>query len=387
MNMKCDYVEYENKIFQIHEIMKSLGLSMSTYRKYRLEGMDPQEAFHKCLLNLPDTVMYQNEKVIARKMIKELNLGLRTYERKRKAGFSAQEAFDYVLNQKIQNEKIDKSNIRRENILRKVRSGESLDDAIMSSKEISEVAHKRYQSYISRGLPPTYKSLHAYCLEKGYDFRRLTYLLEKNPNFTLKEAEELLQIGRETYNGNLKYMVYGISFKALCLKYDYSYDTCLDYFKKTNDAFLAFLYYDVVRLGIPFGKRQNVRGMVPYLLNMSEEQISENLASFGISIHFLPQMLKLREIAVFLNNELFYYQINYLLEIQWEEVCQNELSYFEGKGDASKKKVIKENFRKKVLQMLQFGPVENEKLQSIYQDLVSVIYRDEQIWRKRKREI
>ena len=62
MNMKCDYVEYENKIFQIHEIMKSLGLSMSTYRKYRLEGMDPQEAFHKCLLNLPDTVMYQNEK-------------------------------------------------------------------------------------------------------------------------------------------------------------------------------------------------------------------------------------------------------------------------------------------------------------------------------------
>lgn len=386
MDMKCDYVEYENQIFRIHEIMKKLGLSMSTYRKYRLEQIDPQEAFEKCLLNLPDKVMYQNEMVVARKMIKELNLGLRTYERKRKAGFSAQEAFDYVLNQKIQNKKMDNSNIRRENILRKVRAGKKLDDAIKSSKEIKDVATKRYQNYISRGLPPTYKSLHAYCLEKSYDFRRLIYLLEKYPNFTIQEAEKFLQIGGEKYNGSLKYTAYGISFKSLCLKYGYSYDTCLDYFKETNDVFLAFLYYEVIREGIPFKKRSNVRNMIPFLLDMGENQVSHYLSFFGIPMEFLPQMLNLRNTAIFLKSEFFYYEINYLLEVQWEGICESELLAIDG-NDEQKKRKIKERFRRQVLQLLQFGSAEKEQLRNVYRDLVSVQYQNELIWKKRKREI
>ncbi len=386
MDMTCDYVEYENQFFRIHEIMKKLGLSMSTYRKYRLEQMDPQKAFEKCLLHLPDKVMYQNEMVVARKKIKELNLGLRTYERKRKAGFSAQEAFDYVLNLKNQNDKINNSNIRRETILRKVRAGENLDDAIMSSKEINEIASRRYQNYISRGLPPTYKSLHAYCLEKNYDFRRLTYLLEQNPYFTLQEAEQFLPIGRECYNGNIKYTAYGIAFKSLCLKYGYSYDTCLDYFKETNNALLAFLYYEVIREKIPFEKRPNVRSMIPYLLDMSEDQVSYHLSFFGIPMEFLPQILNLRSKAIFLQSEFFYYEVNYLLEVQWEELCESELLAIDENDEGMKRK-IKEQFRKQILQMLQFGIAEKEQLKNVYQDLISVQYQNELIWRKRKREI
>lgn len=373
MEMIYDYVEYNDQIYRIHDLAKKLGLCMSTYRTYRLKGISPQEAFEKCLCNLPIKVFFNGELCEVQKLIKNLDLGLRTYQRKVKAGFSPQEAFDYVLEQK---------KVKDEQAISK------LEEMELQKSETEQ--EKKYQEYVRRGLPKKYTSLSAFCFCNNYDYRRVSYLLERYPEETLQNIIENLYVGSGEYKGNLKYTVYGVSFKALCLKYGYLYDTCLEYFKQTNDVYLSFMYFDMIRLGIPFGIRKNVRKLIPYLPDMSEDQIGFNLKYFDIPLEYLELILRLREIALSLQKELFYYELNYMLEFQWEEYCMDDLSRLDNtdlKEYHAQRAMIKNKFRKEVLKMLQYEKKEENELSSRFADLTLVDYPEQVVWCKKRKNV
>ena len=387
MDMKLDYVIYNHQIFRIHEIAKKLGLSMSTYRKYRLQGLESQSAFDKCLTNLPDMVIYQGEVYAARKLIKELGLGLRTYERKMKSGSSAQEAFDYVLNQKINKEKITQSGLSSEAIQKRVRKGVSLDDAIEMTQQKKDALESKRRSYFSRGLPEEYTSLHEYCFCNNLDYRRIWELLETKPDISLEEAVDLYSSVSGNYRGNLKHVVYGVSFKAFCLKYNYPYSTCLNYFHLTGDIFLAFMYYEIVRLNFSISDRKKIQQIVPFLLEVTDDILEDTMQMFDIPVSFIEKIKQLQLTAMHLRSELFYYEVHYFVESQWEVYCFDELQTLDI-SDLHQyhhaRLAIYKKFKRDVFQLLGFEQHKIEEMYRRYEDLLFYTTQDQTVWRYKK---
>ena len=106
-----------------------------------------------------------------------------------------------------------------------------------------------------------------------------------------------------------------------------------------------------------------------------------------IPLSFLEKIKQLRAIGVYLRSEFFYYEVRYLIEVEWESYFLTELNVLNN-SDLSKynqdRLSIHMKFKKEVFQSLGFGHNEIEEMYHRYGNLLSYVGQDGTVWQYKK---
>jgi len=270
-------------------------------------------------------VLYNGKLTDLLSLLKEYNISKASYYRALSKFKNEEEAINYCIKhkrKKIQTpagkgiyQIAKEENISPVSLYNHIKKGKTLEEAILSVKQ-----NKGKHNVTIGKYEIDEKSIHPYCIEKGYNYDVIYHKIKANGLSAQDALDEYLKLGQTNKIKYYRHQVHGVLLKHFLLSYQLNYSD-VGKLLKENKSTLEIIKYKV------FSKRiNNDHKSGKYYLNLlglleicSEEEKEQLINLFDINNDTLEILKYKKELFEKIKKDLFYLEFCQLLSICNEE--------------------------------------------------------------------
>ncbi len=320
-------VIYHGKEVAIQDLILNRVISKGAlYYQYRL-GKSPQEAVDLLTSLVEVPVIYEGKEYLLANLFFELPLSHHVYYGCLSRGMSYQEAFEACLHfepsSKEVLEEAKKNGVSALSIKQNLHLTDGcLESAVLQSLKNQQIYRNRKEMSKQFQIPGDV-SLDVYCREHLLNYREMLELLQSGKS--LGEAERIYQNKEDRNLARYHYVFWGVSLKAICIKFQLNYDRCVKQLRSGKSFEEAIDISLMNSVGLSIQEVNFLKSIWSVLLNATYDDLEMLRDLYSISDSLFEKIQEIKQRKTWMDHEFYFYSLRFLFESRMESIYQNLL--------------------------------------------------------------